>query len=112
MVRRRRLANLLYDGEIVLSALCVGFGSEMALFPHAGQAWLVSAREEMNHSRADVSGHSKEIEVSFPSSGQTDFEFTRRLVETPGVVPEDVAIQVLSPCQSTRTRNPMVQTSS
>ena len=41
---------------------------------------------------------SKEIEVSFPSSGQTDFDFTRRLVETPGVVPHGVALQVLSPC--------------
>ncbi|KAL6715818.1 2-isopropylmalate synthase (Alpha-isopropylmalate synthase) (Alpha-IPM synthetase) [Lecanora helva] len=41
----------------------------------------------------------KEIEVSYPSSGQTDFGFTRRLVETPGVVPDDVAIQVLSPCR-------------
>ena len=43
-------------------------------------------------------GYSKEIEVSFPSSGQTDFDFTRRLIETPGVVPEDVVLQVLSPC--------------
>ena len=41
---------------------------------------------------------SKEIEISFPSSGDTDYEFTRRLVETPGVVPHDVALQVLSPC--------------
>lgn len=41
----------------------------------------------------------KEIEVSFPSASDTDFEFTRRLVETPGVVPEDVWLQVLSPCR-------------
>ncbi|QIW96559.1 hypothetical protein AMS68_002077 [Peltaster fructicola] len=41
----------------------------------------------------------KEIEVSFPSSGATDFDFTRRLVTTPGVVPEDVWLQVLSPCR-------------
>ncbi|KAF7531679.1 hypothetical protein G7054_g8635 [Neopestalotiopsis clavispora] len=41
----------------------------------------------------------KEIEVSFPSASQTDFDFTRRLIETPGVVPDDVAIQVLSPCR-------------
>lgn len=41
----------------------------------------------------------KEIEVSFPSASDTDFDFTRRLVETPGVVPDDVAIQVLSPCR-------------
>ena len=41
----------------------------------------------------------KEIEVSFPSASNTDFDFTRRLVETPGVVPDDVWLQVLSPCR-------------
>ena len=41
----------------------------------------------------------KEIEVSFPSASDTDFDFTRRLVETPGVVPDDVWLQVLSPCR-------------
>ncbi|KAI5296576.1 hypothetical protein KEM52_006498 [Ascosphaera acerosa] len=41
----------------------------------------------------------KEIEVSFPSASQTDFDFTRRLIETPGEVPDDVYLQVLSPCR-------------
>ncbi|KAH9883636.1 2-isopropylmalate synthase [Xylariomycetidae sp. FL2044] len=41
----------------------------------------------------------KEIEVSFPSASQTDFDFTRRLIETPGVVPSDVWLQVLAPCR-------------
>ena len=41
----------------------------------------------------------KEIEVSFPSASQTDFDFTRGLVETPGVVPDDVWLQVLTPCR-------------
>lgn len=41
----------------------------------------------------------KEIEVSFPSASQTDFDFTRRLVETPGAVPDDVWLQALSPCR-------------
>lgn len=41
----------------------------------------------------------KEIEVSFPSASQTDFDFTRRLIKTPGAVPDDVWIQVLSPCR-------------
>lgn len=41
----------------------------------------------------------KEIEVSFPSASQTDFDFTRRLIDTPGVVPDDVWLQVLSPCR-------------
>lgn len=41
----------------------------------------------------------KEIEVSFPSASQTDFDFTRGLIETPGLVPDDVWLQVLSPCR-------------
>ncbi|KAF2641788.1 2-isopropylmalate synthase [Massarina eburnea CBS 473.64] len=41
----------------------------------------------------------KEIEVSFPSASQTDFDFTRRLIETEGIVPADVWLQVLSPCR-------------
>ena len=41
----------------------------------------------------------KEIEVSFPSASQTDYDFTRHLVETLGVVPDDVYLQVLSPCR-------------
>ena len=41
----------------------------------------------------------KEIEVSFPSASETDFDFTRSLVETPGAVPDDVYLQVLSPCR-------------
>ena len=41
----------------------------------------------------------KEIEVSFPSASQTDFDFTRHLIDTPGVVPDDVWLQVLSPCR-------------
>lgn len=41
----------------------------------------------------------KEIEVSFPSASDTDFAFTRRLIETPGAVPDDVWLQVLSPCR-------------
>ncbi len=41
----------------------------------------------------------KEIEISFPSASQTDFDFTRRVVETPGVCPDDVYLQVLSPCR-------------
>ncbi|RCI08807.1 hypothetical protein L249_4670 [Ophiocordyceps polyrhachis-furcata BCC 54312] len=41
----------------------------------------------------------KEIEVSFPSASDTDFDFTRRLIDTPGTVPDDVWMQVLSPCR-------------
>lgn len=41
----------------------------------------------------------KEIEVSYPSASQTEFDFTRRIVTTPGIVPDDVAIQVMAPCR-------------
>ncbi|GAB2612341.1 2-isopropylmalate synthase [Streptomyces capparidis] len=37
----------------------------------------------------------KEIEVGFPSSGQTDFDFVRSIVEE-GAIPEDVTISVLT----------------
>ncbi|KAK6455982.1 2-isopropylmalate synthetase [Scheffersomyces xylosifermentans] len=43
----------------------------------------------------------KEIEVSFPSASQTDFDFTRYAVEN---APEDVSIQVL-----TQSREPLVR---
>ena len=41
----------------------------------------------------------KEIEVSFPSASQTDFDFTQSLVRTPSLAPDDVWLQVLSPCR-------------
>lgn len=41
----------------------------------------------------------KEIEIAFPSASETDFEFTRRLIESPGDVPDDVWLQVLCPCR-------------
>ncbi|KAG8158174.1 hypothetical protein KVR01_011935 [Diaporthe batatas] len=40
----------------------------------------------------------KEIEVSYPSASQTEFDFTRRLITT-GAIPEDVTIQVMAPCR-------------
>ncbi|UKZ95084.1 uncharacterized protein TrAFT101_009933 [Trichoderma asperellum] len=35
----------------------------------------------------------KEIEVSFTSTLQADFDFIRRLIETPGAIPDDVWLQ-------------------
>lgn len=43
----------------------------------------------------------KEIEVAFPSASGVDFDFTRYAVEN---VPEDVSVQVLSPC-----REPLIE---
>ena len=41
----------------------------------------------------------KEIEVSFPSASETEFNFTRNLIQASGMVPDDVWLQVLSPCR-------------
>ncbi|GAA4528355.1 2-isopropylmalate synthase [Chelativorans composti] len=59
----------------------------------------------------------KEIEIGFPSASQTDFDFTRWVIEE-GNVPDDVSLQVLVQCRPeliTRTfealegaRNPIV----
>ncbi|MCX5533665.1 2-isopropylmalate synthase [Streptomyces sp. NBC_00006] len=38
----------------------------------------------------------KEIEVGFPASGQTDFDFVRSIIEDPAAIPDDVAISVLT----------------
>ncbi|MET9565939.1 MULTISPECIES: 2-isopropylmalate synthase [Streptomyces] len=38
----------------------------------------------------------KEIEVGFPASGQTDFDFVRSIVEEEGAIPDDVTISVLT----------------
>ncbi len=40
----------------------------------------------------------KEIEVGFPSASQTDFDFTREIIEQ-GAIPDDVTIQVLTQCR-------------
>ena len=40
----------------------------------------------------------KEIEVAFPAASQTDFDFVRSIVEG-GMIPDDVAIQVLTQCR-------------
>jgi 2-isopropylmalate synthase len=40
----------------------------------------------------------KEIEVSFPSASQTDFDFVRYLIEN-NLIPDDVTIQVLTPAR-------------
>ncbi|KAL2821793.1 hypothetical protein BDW59DRAFT_163975 [Aspergillus cavernicola] len=40
----------------------------------------------------------KEIEISYPSASQTEYDFTRELITT-GAIPDDVAIQVMAPCR-------------
>ncbi len=45
----------------------------------------------------------KEIEVGFPASGQTDFDFIRQIIED-DLIPDDVTIQVLTQC-----REPLIE---
>ncbi|CAK9438730.1 uncharacterized protein LODBEIA_P29540 [Lodderomyces beijingensis] len=59
----------------------------------------IAEKKEYFHKLVDIGF--KEIEVSFPSASQTDFDFTRYAVEN---APEDVAIQVL-----TQSREPLVR---
>ncbi|MEO0645777.1 MAG: 2-isopropylmalate synthase [Cyanobacteria bacterium J06650_10] len=42
----------------------------------------------------------KEIEIGFPSASQTEFDFTRHLIEH-RLIPDDVTIQVLTPARET-----------
>lgn len=41
----------------------------------------------------------KQIEVAFVGASQTDYDFVRYLIETPGMIPDDVTIQVCAPCR-------------
>lgn len=56
----------------------------------------MSVEEKKNYFEKLVEVGYKEIEVSFPSASQPDFDFTRFAVET---APEDVSIQVLTPAR-------------
>lgn len=60
---------------------------------------LIPEKKEYFHKLIDIGF--KEIEVSFPSASQTDFDFTRYAVEN---APADVSIQVL-----TQSREPLVR---
>jgi 2-isopropylmalate synthase len=45
----------------------------------------------------------KEIEIGFPAASQTDYDFTRKLIEE-NLIPDDVAVQVL-----TQSREPQIE---
>lgn len=46
----------------------------------------------------------KQIEVGFPCANQSEYDFVRYLIDTPGQIPEDVTIQVLTPCREETIR--------
>ncbi|HZR38492.1 MAG TPA: 2-isopropylmalate synthase, partial [Ktedonobacteraceae bacterium] len=55
----------------------------------------MSVEEKLEMFKLLVAIGFKEIEVSFPSSSQIEFDFTRRLIEE-GHIPDDVTIQILT----------------
>ncbi|ODV97434.1 hypothetical protein PACTADRAFT_2001 [Pachysolen tannophilus NRRL Y-2460] len=55
----------------------------------------IAEKKEYFHKLVEVGF--KEIEVSFPSASQIDYDFTRWVVEN---APSDVSVQVLSPCRA------------
>lgn len=54
---------------------------------------------KLRYFRALVEIGYKEIEVAYPSASKTEFDFVRRLISTPGVVPNDTWIQVMAPAR-------------
>ncbi|TIC23911.1 2-isopropylmalate synthase [Wallemia mellicola] len=42
----------------------------------------------------------KQIEAAFPAASDTDFNFVRSVIETPGLTPDDVWVQVLTPARA------------
>ncbi len=60
-------------------------------------------REKIEYFKMLVDIGFKEIEVGFPAASETEFQFTRALIEQ-NIIPDDVTIQVL-----TQAREPIIQ---
>lgn len=58
----------------------------------------LTVEQKLEYFQALVKMGFKQIEVSFPSASDTDFSFTRKLIDE-DLVPDDVAIQVLIPAK-------------
>ncbi|KAF4918282.1 Nonribosomal peptide synthetase fmpE [Colletotrichum viniferum] len=65
---------------------------------------LLTVEQKWEYFQMLVSIGYKEIEVSFPAASQIEFDFTRRLIETPGTVSDDVRIRGLSPTREGSVR--------
>ncbi|RWA11886.1 hypothetical protein EKO27_g3186 [Xylaria grammica] len=59
----------------------------------------MNTEAKMHYFQALVKLGYKEIEISYPSASEVEWNFTRQLIGTPGVVPEDVRVQVMAPCR-------------
>ncbi|MDX9814660.1 MAG: 2-isopropylmalate synthase [Sulfurimonadaceae bacterium] len=58
----------------------------------------LGVEQKLEYFNALVKMGFKQIEVSFPSASDTDFNFTRKLIEE-NLIPNDVAVQVLVPAK-------------
>lgn len=58
----------------------------------------LSVEQKVEYFKTLVSMGFKHIEVSYPSASQTDFDFTRKIIEE-DIVPDDVYLQVLIPAR-------------
>ncbi|TAL20974.1 MAG: 2-isopropylmalate synthase, partial [Aquabacterium sp.] len=63
----------------------------------------MDAQRKMRFFKTLVDVGLKEIEVSFPSASQTDFDFTRELI-TGGHIPDDVTIEVITQARESLIR--------
>ena len=58
----------------------------------------LTVEQKLEYFKALVKMGFKQIEVSYPSASDTDFNFTRKLIDE-NLIPKDVAIQVLIPAK-------------
>lgn len=58
----------------------------------------LTVEQKLEYFKALVKMGFKQIEVSYPSASDTDFNFTRKLIEE-NLVPDDLAIQILIPAK-------------
>ena len=58
----------------------------------------MSLEEKLEYYKALIRVGFKEIEVGFPASNETEYEFLRTLIDK-NMIPEDVSVQVLTQCR-------------
>lgn len=58
----------------------------------------MSLEEKLEYFKVLLEVGFREIEVGFPASSETEYEFLRALIER-DLIPEDVTVQVLTPCR-------------
>ncbi|KAF7169586.1 hypothetical protein CNMCM5623_002228 [Aspergillus felis] len=59
----------------------------------------MNTEQKLRYFQLLVSLGYREIEVAYPAASPTDFDFVRCLVESPTLVPDDLWLQLMSPCR-------------